>query len=104
MSFFAKTKTVEPSPVETTTTGIDAMVLASALAAIAARRDVPDLSAFPPIVVEALRAVDATLAGRDVAMLGNAVSYSMNASEAIDRKSTRLNSSHEWISRMPSSA
>ena len=24
--------------------------------------------------------------------------------EAIDRKSTRLNSSHEWISRMPSSA
>ena len=23
---------------------------------------------------------------------------------AIDRKSTRLNSSHEWISRMPSSA
>ena len=24
--------------------------------------------------------------------------------EEIDRKSTRLNSSHEWISRMPSSA
>ena len=24
--------------------------------------------------------------------------------EMIDRKSTRLNSSHEWISRMPSSA
>ena len=24
--------------------------------------------------------------------------------EAVDRKSTRLNSSHEWISRMPSSA
>ena len=24
--------------------------------------------------------------------------------EIIDRKSTRLNSSHEWISRMPSSA
>ena len=24
--------------------------------------------------------------------------------KAIDRKSTRLNSSHEWISRMPSSA
>ena len=23
---------------------------------------------------------------------------------AVDRKSTRLNSSHEWISRMPSSA
>ena len=26
------------------------------------------------------------------------------ASESSDRKSTRLNSSHEWISRMPSSA
>ena len=25
-------------------------------------------------------------------------------SELLDRKSTRLNSSHEWISRMPSSA
>ena len=24
--------------------------------------------------------------------------------EYVDRKSTRLNSSHEWISRMPSSA
>ena len=24
--------------------------------------------------------------------------------ESLDRKSTRLNSSHEWISRMPSSA
>ena len=27
-----------------------------------------------------------------------------DATEAQDRKSTRLNSSHEWISRMPSSA
>ena len=26
------------------------------------------------------------------------------ASQGLDRKSTRLNSSHEWISRMPSSA
>ena len=26
------------------------------------------------------------------------------SSPAVDRKSTRLNSSHEWISRMPSSA
>ena len=31
--------------------------------------------------------------------IGNAV-----ASGEVDRKSTRLNSSHEWISRMPSSA
>ena len=27
-----------------------------------------------------------------------------NYLEGLDRKSTRLNSSHEWISRMPSSA
>ena len=27
-----------------------------------------------------------------------------NRGVGIDRKSTRLNSSHEWISRMPSSA
>ena len=29
---------------------------------------------------------------------------SMKPFQIIDRKSTRLNSSHEWISRMPSSA
>ena len=29
---------------------------------------------------------------------------SVKKSTAPDRKSTRLNSSHEWISRMPSSA
>ena len=28
----------------------------------------------------------------------------LEVDEAGDRKSTRLNSSHEWISRMPSSA
>ena len=28
----------------------------------------------------------------------------LSFTEAEDRKSTRLNSSHEWISRMPSSA
>ena len=30
--------------------------------------------------------------------------FGSSISEVIDRKSTRLNSSHEWISRMPSSA
>ena len=29
---------------------------------------------------------------------------SLNPEGIVDRKSTRLNSSHEWISRMPSSA
>ena len=28
----------------------------------------------------------------------------LEAQSSVDRKSTRLNSSHEWISRMPSSA
>ena len=32
------------------------------------------------------------------------VLYEFNIRDAADRKSTRLNSSHEWISRMPSSA
>ena len=31
-------------------------------------------------------------------------SLSDNIVQTLDRKSTRLNSSHEWISRMPSSA
>ena len=36
----------------------------------------------------------------DLQIAGYVNSYAAN----IDRKSTRLNSSHEWISRMPSSA
>mgnify|MGYP003334122541 CR=1 FL=1 len=32
------------------------------------------------------------------------VTQAMNDTSMSDRKSTRLNSSHEWISRMPSSA
>ena len=36
---------------------------------------------------------------------GNIVELGRNANNfSVDRKSTRLNSSHEWISRMPSSA
>ena len=36
--------------------------------------------------------------------IGNGMSILIFASVVSDRKSTRLNSSHEWISRMPSSA
>src|ERR1044071_2200091 len=37
--------------------------------------------------------------------IGNAVVTLSSTDESVtDRKSTRLNSSHEWISRMPSSA
>ena len=38
--------------------------------------------------------------------IGQACEFDYSGTQAcrIDRKSTRLNSSHEWISRMPSSA
>ena len=45
--------------------------------------------------------------GDSVQLIANAVGtapFSYSWGPAIDRKSTRLNSSHEWISRMPSSA
>ena len=41
---------------------------------------------------------------RAQSIVGNAVKVVNDAHLVIDRKSTRLNSSHEWISRMPSSA
>ena len=37
-------------------------------------------------------------------ILGGAKSPTLTGQPGEDRKSTRLNSSHEWISRMPSSA
>ena len=45
----------------------------------------------------------------DVQLMGGAALHAgwvaeMRTGEGKDRKSTRLNSSHEWISRMPSSA
>ena len=51
----------------------------------------------PSLVIIELGGNDA-LRGLDLA------STRANLSEMVDRKSTRLNSSHEWISRMPSSA
>src|ERR1044071_9462651 len=49
------------------------------------------------------------LIGADHSPLETTIAYEqvaidVTAAVAIDRKSTRLNSSHEWISRMPSSA
>ena len=44
---------------------------------------------------------------KTVAGMASAVCAALDAmkwNEIVDRKSTRLNSSHEWISRMPSSA
>ena len=53
---------------------------------------------MPPTTLPRTRAVDAPLSPGDEALLAALVE------ELSDRKSTRLNSSHEWISRMPSSA
>ena len=54
--------------------------------------DLPGVSVAPLV---------ASLAGR---VPGIAFGLPLVALASLDRKSTRLNSSHEWISRMPSSA
>lgn len=61
---------------------LDVMTIVSALAAIAARRPLPDVSGLPAVLTETINSLDAALGTRDQAMLSNAVSYSMNASEA----------------------
>ena len=43
-------------------------------------------------------------AGLDRSKVSRVLSHLRDALARLDRKSTRLNSSHEWISRMPSSA
>ncbi|MBL8572523.1 MAG: CZB domain-containing protein [Hyphomicrobiaceae bacterium] len=55
----------------------------TAITGIATRRPLDTLGGMPPVLVEALRALDAAMAGRDEAMLANAVSFSMKASEAM---------------------
>ena len=83
MALFARLKErpLEEAPVAATT--FDPMPIVAALSAVAGRRDLPDLSGLPPILAETIRTLDLTLGGRDHAMLDNAVSYSMNASEAM---------------------
>ena len=44
------------------------------------------------------------LAAPELESADHALSYLHRTIENLDRKSTRLNSSHEWIFRMPSSA
>ncbi|TBW33516.1 chemotaxis protein [Siculibacillus lacustris] len=53
------------------------------LAAVAARRPLPDLSSLPPMFAETIRALDAALGERDRSSLEAAVAYSMKASEAM---------------------
>ena len=55
--------------------------------------------------VDLARATDIpVIASGGVAGISDIRVLSLHAEDGIDRKSTRLNSSHEWISRMPSSA
>ena len=58
-------------------------------------------------VFEAGQLVDVTGTTRGKGFAGTMKRHGfggLRASHGVDRKSTRLNSSHEWISRMPSSA
>ena len=55
-----------------------------------------------PTPVEALRWEDLRAGG--VTAMGEALELVAAELRSPDRKSTRLNSSHEWISRMPASA
>ena len=55
--------------------------------------------------IEALDAPKASTKVEDLEAEGDiAADYLEGLLDILDRKSTRLNSSHEWISRMPSSA
>ena len=61
-----------------------------------------------------IQEVELTLSGMTCAACAARIEKTLNAIDGVeaavnyatesDRKSTRLNSSHEWISRMPSSA
>ena len=75
-----------------------------ALASMITDGDVPTTPpAFtPPIAIENARSARASLAQLNNALVG--VYAQMAASTEGDRKSTRLNSSHRSLSRMPSSA
>ena len=57
----------------------------------------PDLARNPGLASDAYKSGNPDTTGAVLAQTAKGVS-------AADRKSTRLNSSHEWISRMPSSA
>ncbi len=80
---FARSRT-EPNVTATPATSeARTAEIASLLAAIAARRPLPEPADLPPILVEAARALDAAMAARDKALLESTVAFSMKASEAM---------------------
>ena len=58
---------------------------------------------FPGLLTASI-SLTAYVGGADTASLAQNRTFLMTGSLVLDRKSTRLNSSHEFVSRMPSSA
>ena len=81
--FFSRRDKVEVPVQVSQEPTFEVMALVSALTAVAARREVPLAGGLPPMVVEAIRSIDAMLAARDRSMLEHAVVSSMKASEAM---------------------
>ena len=80
--FFSRAKAEKPVDIQETPT-FDVMALVTNLAAIAARREARFDDGLPPMVVEAMRSLDAMLTTRDRSTLEHAVASSMKASEAM---------------------
>jgi methyl-accepting chemotaxis protein len=80
---FTRSRTEPNVTVAPTSSDVRITETVALLAAIAARRPLPDLADLPPILAEAARALDAAMAARDKALLESTVSFSMKASEAM---------------------
>ena len=81
--FFSARPKVAATPAAPEAPAFDVMALVTAIAAVTGRREFPQHSGLPPIVVESLRSLDAALAARDGSMLEAAVASSMKASDAM---------------------
>jgi methyl-accepting chemotaxis protein len=81
--FFSSRVKVETPVEKPDAPAFEVMALVTSLAAVAARREVPPANGLPPMVMEAIRSLDAVLAARDRSMLESAVASSMKASEAM---------------------
>ncbi|MDK9695234.1 MAG: methyl-accepting chemotaxis protein [Siculibacillus sp.] len=81
--FFSSRVKAESHAPATDAPAFEVVTLVTSLAAVAARREIPPNAGLPPMVVEAIRSLDAALAARDVSLLESAVATSMKASEAM---------------------